>query len=956
MTKKMTGNEIRQTFIDFFFEHGHTVVPSMSLVPGGDATLLFTNSGMVQFKDVFLGTDKRPYTRAVNSQKCMRVAGKHNDLEDVGRDDTHHTFFEMLGNWSFGDYYKKEAIAWSWQLLTDVWGLPKDKLYATVFQDDQGNIPTDDEAAEAWKEQPGFDPAHLLYFGRKENFWQMAETGPCGPCSEIHFDLGEERDNLRGTDHLCGVNGECTRFLELWNNVFIQYNLLPDGQLEPLPQKHVDTGMGFERIVSVLQGVDSNYKTDLFTGTLDVLESLTGVSREEMYENFTPYRVIADHVRSAAFLIADGVVPGNAGRNYVTRMIIRRAARFGTKIGLHEPFLAKVAEAVIAEYGNFYKELEKNRGAILDNLTREEIRFARTIESGTAHLQNLLDRLRDSETRVLDGVANVGVLDGRRAFDLYATYGLPFEISRDIAREQGLDVDEEEFKVAREEHSLASGGGKALGKLGGEDAEFFAGILKSLQKKKKLGEQGVVYDPYTSPRLQGEVLALIVNGQPVDSASFGDQVEVILPKTGFYIESGGQVSDEGMIRSLTPNPSLRSASQSAEGRGKLPSPGEGTWEIEVTDVRRASAGMIVHIGEVVSGQPRVGDLALAEVDMTRRHDIMRNHTATHLLHAALHQVLGEHARQAGSLVAPDRLRFDFNHPEALTPEQIEQVERIVNEAVAADMEVIPRLKSRDDAIAEGATALFGEKYGDTVRTITITPLVSVAAGDETATMGHPLAVMEKSPKYSYELCGGTHLERTSDVGAFLIVSEGSAAAGVRRIEAVTGRGAYDLIARRFKMLKQTASTLKSSIEDVPFKVEALQDEVADLKKELVSLRAQAALSAFTTQLANTQVVNDIHVMALDVPNSSLDTLRTLADKFRERYPQSGIAILTSGGTVISVVTEDLVKRGLKAGDLITGIGGRGGGRPNLAQGSLPDPALMDAAMDKIARTVEEKMK
>jgi alanyl-tRNA synthetase len=943
MTKKMTGNEIRQTFIDFFFEHGHTVVPSMSLVPGGDATLLFTNSGMVQFKEVFLGTDKRPYTRAVNSQKCMRVAGKHNDLDDVGRDDTHHTFFEMLGNWSFGDYYKKEAIAWSWQLLTDVWGLPKEKIYATVFKDDKGNIPTDDEAAEVWKEQPGFDPSHLLYFGRKENFWQMAETGPSGPCSEIHIDLGEERDNLRGSDHLCGVNGECTRFLELWNNVFIQYNLLSDGRLEPLPQKHVDTGMGFERIVSVLQGVDSNYKTDLFTGTLDVLESLTGVSREEMYQNFTPYRVIADHVRSAAFLIADGVVPGNAGRNYVTRMIIRRAARFGTKIGLHEPFLAKVAEAVIAEYSNFYKELDKNRGAILDNLTREEIRFARTIESGTAQLQNLLDRLRDTESRALDGVANIRVLDGRRAFDLYATYGLPFEISRDIAREQGLDVDEEGFKSAREEHSLASGGGKAIGKLGGEDAEFFAGILKSLQKKKKLGEHGVVYDPYTSPRLQGEVLALIVNGQPMDSASFGDHVEVILPKTGFYIESGGQVSDEGYIKSLPQN------SKNLEGDG-------GGWEIEVTDVRRPSAGVIVHIGEVVSGQPRVGDLAIAEVDMTRRHDIMRNHTATHLLHAALHQVLGEHARQAGSLVAPDRLRFDFNHPEAMTPEQIEQVERIVNEAIAADMEVIPRLKSRDDAIAEGAMALFGEKYGDTVRTITITPLASISANEETESIGHPLAVMEKAPKYSYELCGGTHLERTSDVGAFIIVSEGSAAAGVRRIEAVTGRGAYDLVARRFKMLKQSAAALKSSIEDVPFKVEALQDEVADLKKELAALRAQSALSAFNTKLANTQVVNDIHIMALDIPNSNVDTLRTLADKFREKYPQHGIAVLTSGGTVISVVTEDLVKRGLKAGDLIIGIGGRGGGRPNLAQGSLPDPALMDEAMGKISKTLEEKLK
>jgi alanyl-tRNA synthetase len=936
MSKKMTGNEIRQTFIDFFTEHGHTVVPSMSLVPGGDATLLFTNSGMVQFKDVFLGTDKRPYKRAVNSQKCMRVAGKHNDLDDVGRDDTHHTFFEMLGNWSFGDYYKKEAIAWSWQLLTDVWGLPKDKLYATCFEDEKGSIPRDDEAADAWKEQPGFNPSHVLFFGRKENFWQMAETGPCGPCSEIHIDLGEERDNLRGTDHVCGVNGQCTRFLELWNNVFIQYNLFDDGRLEPLPARHVDTGMGFERIVSVLQGVDSNYKTDLFTGTLDVLASLTGVTREQMYADFTPYRVIADHARSAAFLIADGVVPGNAGRNYITRMIIRRAARFGTKIGLHEPFLAKVAEAVIEEYGNFYPELVKARGAILDNLTREEVRFARTIESGTAHLENLLAGLQDSGQTILDG---------RRAFDLYATYGLPFEISRDIAREHGLEVDEEGFKAAREEHSLASGGGKAMGRLGGEDAEFYAGILKDLQKKKKLGGHGVEYNPYTLTRVEGEVLVLVVHGQLVESASFGDQVEVILPRTGFYIESGGQVDDTGYIRS--------SSSSIASPLGTA---GQPDWEIEVNSMRRASAGVIVHVGEVVSGQPRVGDLALAEVDLTRRHDIMRNHTATHLLHAALHQVLGEHARQAGSLVAPDRLRFDFNHPEAMTPEQIERVEHIVNEAVAADMEVIPKLKSREDAIAEGAMALFGEKYGETVRTITIAPPTSMAMLEETETLAHPAAVMEKLPKYSYELCGGTHLERTSDVGAFLIVSEGSAAAGVRRVEAVTGRGAYDLIAHRFKLLKQTAAALKSSLEEVPFKVESLQDEVADLKKELASLRASQALSTFNQQLSNVQTVNDVNVMALDVPNSNIDTLRTLADKFREKYPQSGIAVLTSGGMIISVVTEDLVKRGLKAGDLIVSLGGRGGGRPNLAQGSLPDPALMNAAMSKLQQTVEEKLK
>jgi len=678
MSKKHTGNQIRQDFIDFFVKHGHTAVPSMSLVPGGDATLLFTNSGMVQFKDVFIGTDTKPYKRAVDSQKCMRVAGKHNDLEDVGRDDTHHTFFEMLGNWSFGDYYKKEAIAWSWQLLTEVWGLPKDKLYATCFEDDKGNVPRDDEAADIWKEQAGFDPSHVLFFGRKENFWQMAEFGPCGPCSEIHIDLGEERDNLRGTDHVCGVNGECTRFLELWNNVFIQYNLFDDGRLEPLPAKHVDTGMGFERIVSVLQGVDSNYKTDLFTGSLDVLRSLTGHSEKDMLANFTPYRVICDHARSAAFLIADGVVPGNGGRNYITRMIIRRAARFGTKIGLNQPFLAKVAEAVIKEYGDFYPELEKNRATILDNLTREEVRFARTVEAGTAHLENLLSDLRAERSR--SAAQGSAVLDGHKAFDLYATYGLPFEISRDIAREQGLDVDEAGFNAAKEEHSVASGGGKAMGKLGGEDSEYFAGILKDLQAKGKLGEHGVEYDPYSGTQVEKytglEVLALVVNGQSVDSASLDDQVEVILPKTGFYIEAGGQVGDEGYIRSV--------------GAGSS-RPVE--WEIEITAVRRAAAGVITHVGQVISGQPKVGDKAVAEVDAVRRHNIMRNHTATHLLHKALHEVLGDHARQAGSLVSPTHLRFDFTQPDAMTPEQIERVEKMVNDAIAEDMPVHKEVKS-----------------------------------------------------------------------------------------------------------------------------------------------------------------------------------------------------------------------------------------------------------------------
>ncbi|MCX6060486.1 MAG: alanine--tRNA ligase [Chloroflexi bacterium] len=701
-----------------------------------------------------------------------------------------------------------------------------------------------------------------------------------------------------------------------WNNVFIQYNLFEDGRLEPLPAKHVDTGMGFERIVSVLQGVDSNYKTDLFTGSLEVLRSLASHTEKEMLANFTPYRVICDHVRSAAFLIADGVVPGNAGRNYVTRMIIRRAARFGTKIGLNQPFLAKVAEAVVAEYGDFYPELEKNKATILDNLTREEIRFARTVEAGTAHLQNQLDEIR-AQSQIPN--SQLPVLDGHKAFDLYATYGLPFEISRDIAREQGLDIDEAGFTEAKNQHSKASGGGKAMGKLGGEDSEFFANVLKDLQVKKKLGKDGVEYDPYNSPKIDGEILALIVNGESVSSAALDDVVEVILPKTGFYIESGGQVNDEGYIRG-------------------------NDWEIEITSIRRAAAGTITHIGQVISGQPKVGDKVTAEVDTVRRHNIMRNHTATHLLHKALHEILGDHARQAGSLVSPTHLRFDFTQPDAMTPEQIERVEKMVNEAIAADMPVVKVTKSLDEAKKEGAMALFGEKYGEIVRTISILESDSLLS--------------EKADsKYSFELCGGTHIDRTSDIGAFIIVSEGSAAAGIRRIEAVTGRGAYELIIKRFKTLKQTAGALKSSVEEVPAKVDSLQDEISDLKKELANLRVQSALSSFNLQLSNMRLVKDINVLALEIPDSNVDTLRMLADKFREKYPKEGVAVLATGSTVIAVVTEDLVKRGLKAGDIIQSIGGKGGGRPNLAQGSLPASAgTVSDALSKVARAVEEQLK
>lgn len=910
MKKYMSGAEIRQSFIDFFTEQKHTYVPSASLVPGGDATLLFTNAGMVQFKDVFLGTDKRPYTRAVDSQKCMRVAGKHNDLDDVGRDDYHHTFFEMLGNWSFGDYYKKEAITWAWQLLTDVWGLPKDKIYATCFKDEKGSIPTDNEAAKYWKQQPGFDSSHVLFFGRKDNFWEMAEAGPCGPCSEVHLDRGEEFDNLKGKPHRCGVNGECQRFLELWNLVFIQYNRTGPDSLNPLPATHVDTGMGFERIVAVLQGVDSNYKIDLFRGITDSIRELTNATDEEMHLNFTPYRVIADHARAAAFLIADGVVPGNIGRNYICRMIIRRAARFGTKIGIKEPFLARTAEAVISSYGDFYPELVNHRDAIMDLITREEERFARTVESGTAYLLSLLEEVKKSKKNILDG---------RKAFELYATYGLPFEIARDIAREEGQDIDEVGFKASMDEHRSVSGGGKAIGKMEGKDAEFFARVISELIAAGTLGKDGVEHNPYDWEKIEGSVLALTMDGQLFPRAGAGDKIEVLLSKTGFYVESGGQVSDIGIIRSTKNGPDNKP-----------------DWEIEVLELRKPSPGAIIHVGEVLFGQPKVGDTAIAMIDAPRRRDIMRNHTATHLLHAALQQTLGKGARQAGSLVSPEHLRFDFTQPDALTDGQIKQVEKMVNDAIAADLQVTPRYKKRDEAISEGAMALFGEKYGDTVRTVAIDA-------------SEPISENEYQ---SYELCGGTHLERTSEAGIFLILSESSAAAGIRRIEAVTGRAAYQLIVDRFGILKQSADLLKCPIDDVQQRVGAMQDEISTLRKEISILRADMAMKVFSEHLTSAEIVKGVNLLTLEVPGADRDTLTRLADRFREKFPENGIFVAgtTIGDQVIimSAVTKDMIKKGIKAGNLVEFIsqqlGGSGGGAPHLAFGGGKYPNQLPVAL------------
>jgi alanyl-tRNA synthetase len=911
-----SGAQIRQEFLRFFVERGHTIVPSASLVPGNDPTLLFTNAGMVQFKDVFLGTDKRPYRRAADCQKCMRVAGKHNDLDEVGRDDTHHTFFEMLGNWSFGDYYKKEAIAWAWELLTKVWKLPADRLYTTYFRDEKGEIAEDSEACKEWKAQTGLDPAHVLPFGRKENFWEMADIGPCGPCSEIHLDRGEKACGKRGVPgHVCRVNGDCRRFTELWNLVFIQYNRTGPNTLEPLPAKHVDTGMGFERLVAVLQGVNSNYRTDLLWPLIAAAQKLTKQTDSQREADFTCYRVIADHARAASFLIADGVVPGNIGRNYICRMIIRRAALFGGKLGLTEPFLAKIAETVVNVYGEAYPELVRHRDAITSAITLEERRFHTTVDLGMEYLQEILIDLRRQ---------GATLLDGRRAFDLYATYGLPLEITRDVLRDEGMEVESEGFRRAMDEHREVSGAAQAMGEMTGQDAARYRELLDSLKQDGMLPENGVEYDPYSTFQMDEPILALLRDGQRIEKAQAGDAVEIILPRVCFYVESGGQVADSGLL--WMPR---------AEGGN------EAAWDIEITEARRPVGGLIVLRGKVKSGRPAQGDLARMEVDEERRWSIMRNHTATHILQAELRYVLGNHVRQAGSLVAPDRLRFDFTHHSMVSQQDLEKIERYVNEAILANYPVLSTEEPREEAVGKGAMALFGEKYGETVRTISI--------GDE-------------DRPFSYELCGGTHVSQTGDIGLFLIVSESSVAAGVRRIEAVTGHAAVALVQERNRILQHAGAYLGVPPEEVERKVLEQMGEMDRLRKENQRLRREMASAEFESALAKMEPIVGVPVLTAQVAQAGAETLRSLADSFRRKHP-SGVAAIGSvvdeKPLLVVTVSDDLLARGLKADELAASaaklMGGGGGGRPNMAQAGGTDPQRLPDALQFLRGAIREKL-
>ena len=896
--KEMTSQEAREAFLSFFEEMQHQRVQSSSLVPANDPTILFANAGMVQFKDVFLGTDKRSYNRATTSQKCMRVSGKHADLEEVGPSLRHHTFFEMLGNFSFGDYFKLDAMRYAWDMLTKVYQLPEDRLAVTIYE-------KDDEAFDLWVNQVGVDPKRVARLGPEENFWQMADVGPCGPCSELHWDKFPER----GEDGIIeSLEKDDNRFLEIWNLVFMQYNRQQSdpehtGEYdEPLSAPGVDTGMGLERIVSVLQGAESNYGTDLFTPVIERTRQLAGQTEQERDENIIAYRVIADHTRAAVFLIADGVLPGAKGRDSICRLVIRRAARFGSKLGFKQPFLADVADAVIDVMGDHYTDLRDRAESIKRAITKEEEMFRRTLDRGVEELESRLDALEaDGET----------VLSGEDAFFLKASLGLPIQVTKDIAEERGLRVDMSGFEQAEKQHALDSGAGTAMGNM--QSAEAYAQALEELQRMDALPSEGVDYQPYGPTLVHTRLVGLMQNGQLVNKVIAGDQVEVILKATPFYVESGGQVSDTGTI----------------DGED---------WAIEIEAMSKPINGLIVHHGEVLEGSPQVGNDAVAHVDAVRRRAITRHHTGTHLLHAALRNHLGTHVEQRGSLVAPNRLRFDFVHDEKLTSNQIQQIENEVNQIILENHDVSSEVKDFQRAVDEGAMALFGEKYADEVRTISI---------DDGTDDG----------RYSYELCGGVHVRETSEIGAFMIVAEGSSSAGVRRVEALTGEAAIHYAQEQIDTLGRVASRLNTTPGEVVSRIDGLQSEIDAQQQHIERLQRELARTRFTSLVQDLENINGVPSLVAQLEDIPMSTLREMADWFRNEV-DSGVVVLGSvingKPQILTAVTDDLTKQGLHAGNIVREVaqrvGGGGGGRPNMAQAGGRDAAALPQALEH-ARTL-----
>ena len=901
----MSSAEIRRSFLRFFAERGHTVVPSSPLVPVGDPTLLFTNAGMVQFKGVFLGIESRPYRRATTAQKCLRVSGKHNDLENVGPSGRHHTFFEMLGNFSFGDYFKAEAISFAWEYLTGVLGLDPARLYFTVFHED-------DESNRLWQKVAGVSPERIFRLGRKTNFWMMGDTGPCGPNTEVIYDLGERACICQRPDCSPGLDNDCGRWLEIWNLVFMQYNMGEDGQLSELPAKGVDTGMGLERIAAVLQGATTNYETDLFLPLMDRVQELTGHTAQEREAHIVSYRVIADHARAVAFLIADGVVPANDGRGYVLRLLLRRACRHGRLLGLERPFLGQVTDKVVEIMGDHYTELRARAAVVREVVELEDQRFAQTLTSGLNRLAQLAEAMRNR---------GESVISGEEAFRLHDTYGFPLDLTREVASELGLSVDEEGFKRAleaqRERARLAQSQASGTSQL-----DRYRQLWERLLVSGRLPREGTKRLHLETTYVQTEIAALLKDGQEVSAVSEGEEAEVILKESPFYVESGGQVCDTGLIAIYESEDDLDEEPIAA---------------LEVTEAVQPIPGLIAHRGKMVRGTLRVGERVWAMVDYERRMDLARNHTATHLLHSELRYILGEHVQQAGSLVTPEKLRFDFTHSGMLTQEELSLVEQSVNEAILADYPVICEVIPCQEAIASGAIALFTEKYGDQVRVVSI--------GDE-------------GECFSQELCGGTHVERTSQIGFFHIISEASVGAGVRRIEAVTGRHAYRLVAGRLRAVEAAGTFLGCEPEQVDRRVLQLLERVQTLERELALAQKRAAVAALSSALQGVQKVEGIPVLAAQVEAESIESMREMTDYLRERL-QSGVivlgAVIGSKPTFVASVTKDLVERGISAANLVREVakvvGGSGGGRETMAQAGGRDVSRIGEALAKVPSLV-----
>ncbi|HEX3914534.1 MAG TPA: alanine--tRNA ligase [Steroidobacteraceae bacterium] len=866
--QSMTTSEIRASFLEFFRKNGHAVLPSSSLVPVNDPTLLFTNAGMVQFKDLFLGKEVRDYARAATAQRCVRAGGKHNDLENVGYTARHHTFFEMLGNFSFGDYFKREAIHFAWNYLTGTLEIPKDRLWVTVYTED-------DEAERIWVEEIGVDPSRCTRLGEKSNFWAMGDTGPCGPCSEVFYDHGAHIPG--GPPGTPDEDGD--RYVEIWNLVFMQYDRSSDGVLVPLPKPSVDTGLGLERVAAVMQGVHSNYDIDLFKALIRAAAEVTGTADLDS----SSLRVIADHIRACTFLIIDGVVPSNEGRGYVLRRIIRRAIRHGYKLGQTQPFFHKLVASLVREMGSYYTELAKGEARATQVLAQEETRFAETLATGMA--------LLDAETAKLTS----SVIPGDAVFRLYDTYGFPADLTADIARERGLRIDQAGFDLAMEGQR---GRARAASKFGTD-------LRESVKLSGRTGFSG--YDRLAD---DARVTALIFDGAVVEVLRSGQEGQVVLDHTPFYAESGGQIGDSGVLLGANARFTVR-------------------------DTQKIGASF-AHIGVLERGELRVGDAVDAQVDQERRKAIALNHSATHLLHAALRKVLGNHVEQKGSLVAADRLRFDFSHTQAVSPDELRQVEELVNAEIRQNAPVETRVMALDDAKAAGAMSLFGEKYESDVRVLSI--------GD-----------------FSMELCGGTHVERAGDIGLCKITGESGVAAGVRRVEALTGRGAYGWVVHTDQVLRDVAAMLRGSREDVDEKVRELVERSRKLEKEVQQLKSKLASGHGADLSAGAKDVGGIKVLAAQLDGADVRSLRDAMDNLKSKLGSSVIVLgSVQEGKVVLVagVSDDLIGR-LKAGEIAglvaAKVGGRGGGRADFAQAGGTQPENLAAALAGVESLVRSRL-